>query len=296
MEELVRQAKNYVAQSNRLPEAMKILITTSTLKEGVNIKDEKVRIAFCESHVLSDIQQFAGRVRAGLEILYIISDAKQHVEMDDAIRTSCMEVSYNLLYEIENANKYFNNVVLDSESSLYRWIGFDEEKMRRAKLFYAEDYSLYTAGNEAMRKFIDMIEKNNKYIRFNHLLNKFEIYTFRFNEQLRINRLLVHDDWKKKLKEFADKYGIAYSDETAKKQASSFEIEKRIFELIGKKLIGDEKEELLRFLASEFGISERAKISTYNKALQKHCIHYILKDGNTKVKGKPTRYIVIEHE
>lgn len=58
----------------RLPDDIKIFITTGKNKEGININNEDIKIMFAESCQRAEIIQMAGRVRAGLEYLFVIYD------------------------------------------------------------------------------------------------------------------------------------------------------------------------------------------------------------------------------
>ena len=66
------EAKEYLLPS------VKILLTTSKGKEGININDEDIPCMFCESHYSDDLVQMAGRVRNGLDTLFVIRDARQN--------------------------------------------------------------------------------------------------------------------------------------------------------------------------------------------------------------------------
>lgn len=58
--------------------SIKILLTTSKGKEGININDINISSMYCESHYADDLTQMAGRIRNGLDTLYVIRDAKQN--------------------------------------------------------------------------------------------------------------------------------------------------------------------------------------------------------------------------
>lgn len=61
-----------------LPPEIKIFLTTSQNKEGININNDDIKLMLVESCEHSDIVQMAGRVRKGLDELYILYDAKPH--------------------------------------------------------------------------------------------------------------------------------------------------------------------------------------------------------------------------
>lgn len=72
---VIRQA---LLNEKKIPQEIKIFLTTSQNKEGVNIEDDDINIMFSESSERSSLIQMAGRVRKGVDILAIIYDARQH--------------------------------------------------------------------------------------------------------------------------------------------------------------------------------------------------------------------------
>ena len=60
-----------------LPEDIKLFVSTSRNKEGINIKNKDFSYMIVEAHNQSDVVQMAGRVRYGIDELYIVLDAKQ---------------------------------------------------------------------------------------------------------------------------------------------------------------------------------------------------------------------------
>lgn len=82
--EIIRQS---LLNEEKLPQEIKIFLTTNQNKEGVNIKDDDINLMFSESCERSALIQMAGRVRKGLEIFAILYDAEQH-----APQTSDLEI------------------------------------------------------------------------------------------------------------------------------------------------------------------------------------------------------------
>lgn len=85
------ERKEFIRQSllneEKLPQEIKIFLTTNQNKEGVNIKDDDINLMFSESCERSALIQMAGRVRKGLDIFAILYDAEQH-----APQTSDLEI------------------------------------------------------------------------------------------------------------------------------------------------------------------------------------------------------------
>ena len=63
-----------------LPSDIKLFIATTKCKEGINIMDEDISIMLSENNYYIDLIQMAGRVRKGLNTLYVICDAQQNYD------------------------------------------------------------------------------------------------------------------------------------------------------------------------------------------------------------------------
>jgi len=98
---------NSIVNQGVLPKEIEILLTTSRLREGINLKDKKIKKVFIESHHSIDLSQFIGRVRHGVENVYIIDDAKQNRTDKDAM----LSANYCSIVELDSANKYLDRIV-----------------------------------------------------------------------------------------------------------------------------------------------------------------------------------------
>lgn len=79
------EIENSLKENEKLPDRIKILITTSVHKEGISIENEDIFAVFSESHVHSDLTQMIGRVRNGAEYFFVIYDAEQHFSKEKPI-------------------------------------------------------------------------------------------------------------------------------------------------------------------------------------------------------------------
>lgn len=284
----VRLIKEYIIRKKKLPNKTKLLITTSTLKEGINIKTKDIKIAFCESHLLSDIQQFAGRFREGLKTLYIINDAKQFDITDEQHRKNFLEIFYNAK-ALKRINDFFNNQIKNEESIIY-YKGFGSYNLDELKFYNAllsEDWSIYST-TESAKVFIDMIEEKYRYIRYNHLNNQFEIFFTAFREQLRIYQFFA-SGWETEVCDYCKQNNIKYTNLTASKNVDILDITEYLKSYINKKLFDDVKNNLLEYLRISFGRSRRPQPSTCNKLFEEYNIPYRLVDGHSGNR----RYIIV---
>ncbi len=164
-----------------LPDKCKILISTSTLREGIDIFDQNVT-AICDNHILSNIIQFCGRTRLGDSVFYIVRDKSQH-----KVDNSELLYSYACNNELNAANDFYLNNI--------------EEKRPVSQL----------------TEFIQHVERN-KYIRFNYIKKIFMIDYMRYKEELRLQSCL--NTWEEDLKEYCDEYNILnfYMADSQKKE------------------------------------------------------------------------------
>ena len=74
--------EHYLARHQLLPENIQLFLTTERNKEGINIKNNDVRTMFVESHVECSVVQMAGRLREGIDTLYIVMDSIPHNDFE----------------------------------------------------------------------------------------------------------------------------------------------------------------------------------------------------------------------
>ena len=78
-----KNLRKHIVENASIPANVKIFITTSQNKEGINIEDDDIRFVFAESHCKTDLEQMAGRIRGnpetgtGLYGLVIVHDAPE---------------------------------------------------------------------------------------------------------------------------------------------------------------------------------------------------------------------------
>ena len=135
--EQMKELQKYLEKKEVLPEGIKVLLTTSVSKEGININDENVKLMVSESHIKTDLIQMSGRVRKGLDCLFIIENSFQHSDNfsapDSDICKICLksikEYSKDLfsaygkeeiIKKIENDFKYIKYSVFKDNFMLYK--------------------------------------------------------------------------------------------------------------------------------------------------------------------------------
>ncbi len=311
----------YLINEGRLPENIEFLITTSRLKEGLNIFD--IHVAFCESMLLSDIVQFMGRFRKGLDTLYVISDAKQNVISEKDMRELELDVAYTAWIKIKGLNDFYKNYLMNSNSSFYKVLTnfYNTEDVDIVELintFQDENSFINTYNIHSVRDFVDLIEKTNDNVRFNQIENKFEIYAMKFIESKRVFCELRKgkDAFDKKMVEWVrqteknDGIKIQYIGMKSAMEERTKEIEEENSIILGifqehhlnkTILYGAEKEEIFRNISNLLGINENAKVSSINKKLEERNIKYAFSHAKNRrmVKGCssiPTYTIILKDE
>jgi hypothetical protein len=72
--------EKYIAQNQKLPDEIRLFLPTERNKEGINIRNTDVRTMVVESHVECSVVQMAGRLREGIDTLFIVTDSIEHEE------------------------------------------------------------------------------------------------------------------------------------------------------------------------------------------------------------------------
>lgn len=293
LKEKCAQTKEAILRKRMLEEKCRILLTTSCLKEGVNIESENIKIAFCESHVLSEIQQFAGRIRNGLDVLYIISDARQHLVTDDELHQHYLELHYAIAVGKAAANEYLERAIKNKDSGLYMERDFFDRGDIDAYDLYQGEYSLASIGGSLVPMYIHIVESTNPYLKFNHVTGRFDVFANKYIEQRRVNQILSSYKWLKDISEFSKNNGIEYLELSIQDYVSEEDIIEFCEKCLDAIWIDMEKEDILRDLRYMMLLAPNAAIKTINKSFDSYRIPYQLKTAYTSKQGKNKRGIRI---
>ena len=232
---------NSIVKNQLIPNDIDILYSTSKLKEGVNINNDDIMEVFCESHDMSDIIQFIGRVRKGCLKVNIITDAIPH------------DIFIN---EIE-------------------YLFAKEKLVKAANEYMEENYSIDNDILDIGRKdsFIDYIMKSNQYIFFDYVTNNFRLNQLKYDEQTR--KMNNEKNWKNKLLEYCIDNNINLIDWGKNIKKCIY----NSYEKMAKgdvKLIGQDKiKRYLEIVAQTYRLPNK-KLDVINKYLQDNSIKYKL--------------------
>lgn len=293
MKEKCEKTKQVLLKNRTLDEKSRILLTTSCLKEGVNIENKNIRVAFCESHVLSEIRQFAGRIRNGLDVLFIISDAKQHIVSDEQLHKFYLELHYAVHTGRNNANEYIEKVIKNPNSGLFMEVGFyDIGEIDIAELFEGQ-LSLATMGGSLIPMYIERTESSNRYLKFNHLTGEFDVFANRYIEQRRINKVLKKYNWFKEIKQFSADNGILFTGEEPRDKVEIVKVIEYCNEKLDTIWIDENKKKIKQQLCNMMLLPSNSQLKTINSSFEQYKIPYRIKTTFTSKNKKNKRGISI---
>lgn len=117
-------------EQERFPDNVDLIITTTKLREGVNVKDRRVKTIITELRDSVSLIQCAGRVRYGVENFYIIEGNR-----------FCLESEYQDYYlkgkkQIENHNRTLSDY--DTQEDKDRYIA-SVEKLHKGVLYHSKE-------------------------------------------------------------------------------------------------------------------------------------------------------------
>lgn len=160
-----------------IPNSIQFFVTTSRNKEGININNTDYHNMFVETHLFYDIVQMAGRVRSGIENLYIITDTYQFKYggnfTDILFSKKTMVVNADISNSDDEANKYLISEYLSNEKELDK--NYEERKKNLLHYIkYIEDRFAYVRYNVFRQRFEYFRIKESAEIIANNCIDKFK--------------------------------------------------------------------------------------------------------------------------
>ena len=255
-----------IAENQMLPENIKLLLTTSKNKEGINIWNEDIKALYVESHAEVDIVQMAGRVRNGVDCLYIVTDAGGFGRTENK-----WEYRFSLnrtpIDAIEISEEAGNNI---KKLNLVEYINdYYAELCRKHGIDLKEEWRQHTYGHEAAATFIDFIHGKFPYIKYDYFTDMFALYSDRkssieyFDEQAKRYKSAADD--KERLTTLAKSWfeGIPVIwPEDSQAQIDTYLIENN---LIGMPYDSEKREQIKVAIGKILGKTIKQLNSTLNK-------------------------------
>ena len=165
---LMEETEESLKTTGFLPEDVQLFFTTSRNKEGINIENTDIKFMIIETHNQIDIVQMAGRVRNGLEYVFIINDAEgyEDKEYENLASFTKSKISDFDMQYIGVANEFYSK--LCSENGLY---DLYENSTSNITL-----HSSRKGGINNIKKYINYIHTTFPYVKYSYINNAFEFY------------------------------------------------------------------------------------------------------------------------
>ena len=249
-----------IVTNSEIPMDIKFLLTTSRLKEGINIENDNINEIYCESHMSADILQFAGRVRKGVDTLYIVNDVRQN--------------NYNLVSELDY--KFCKSKGLQACAEYMESIDSTDGDMI-PDLF--DTLISKTLTNPDIAAFVKYVESKFDHIRYNHLENKFELYELRHMAVEQCNNDIGEfnqnaEKYLKKVTGISNVFNKAYQEKKENKETFIQFLENSYKNKL--KLFDKEKDAFKAKFMSAYGLKATSP-QTINKKLKELDIPYEVK-------------------
>ena len=161
-----------VANDKHLPKDIHLWLTTSRNKEGINIENEDIAHLYVESHIQSDIIQMAGRIRTGVEHMYVIVDAQDNHATEwkylAEFSRTYLVTSVNAAGSIDDAcNAMLETICLDNE-----YTGLFNQRDAKVTAYQKK-------GCKDVRDCIDFFHDVFPHARYSYIDNVFRYYHMR---------------------------------------------------------------------------------------------------------------------
>lgn len=148
-----------LSEQSFIPDFVQFFVTTSRNKEGININNSDFHNMFVETHLMYDVVQMAGRVRSGIDNLFIITNAEQFNNgnnLTDILFTKRILVANRDYANSEDdVNHYLISTYLTNEKEIDK---------------------TYEDRQIDLMHFVKYIETRFSYVRYNVFEQKFEFF------------------------------------------------------------------------------------------------------------------------
>jgi len=175
----MKGTESAIATNQQLPDNIKLLLTTSRNKEGINIKNKDIKAMYVETHAEVDIIQMAGRVREGLDTLYIVTDSSGFgkTESDWEHDFTRLLVPIDAI-ELSEEHSHIKELNLVEFCNHFFW-----QLLRGNKIDLKDEFRGNTYGYEKAGAFIDFIHSKFPFIRYDYFKDQFVFYSDRRRSQ-----------------------------------------------------------------------------------------------------------------
>lgn len=267
----MEKTEKYIAQNQKLPDNIQLFLTTERNKEGINIKNADIRTMFVESHVESSVVQMAGRLRNGVDTLYIVTDSLEHEDYESKYEWSSTKDGKIIAIYNEQLEELFKHLQYNPDDA----------------------FTCAPQKNKRIDAFVSFVENKHPYIIFDPIFLRFRLYRDRHRSKMyyeRQNTLFneAKSDPEKLCALVRNWYpNVEISVECSAKLQIAQYIEHR--GLIGIEITSSQQEELLAFI-NHLTMQSRKKLGP---ALKAYGFRFTPKNKHRGCSG--TIQIIAEH-
>lgn len=161
MLEKKKRIEKSLKDNEQLPDDVKIFLSTTKNKEGINIWNDDIKIMFTESTQRAELIQMSARVRKGLDKLIVMTNLPENKKDDYKINIWKQYITKQLYNQIIEQYKHF---ITNENVKEYCLETIDGEEVMTCEKILDEG------------KIIDDIEKCFPYIKYDYFLQDFVIF------------------------------------------------------------------------------------------------------------------------
>ncbi len=166
--QIMKDTEDSLKTTGFLPEDIRLFFTTSRNKEGINIENEDIKYMIIETHNQTDIVQMAGRVRKGLDYVFIVNDSNGYKDNEYE------KIAQFTEGHIANFDKNYIGAANDFYYKLC--------KENKVVNLYCNSTSVVTIHTlkgktaKSLNSFINYIHSTFPYVRYSYINNAFMFY------------------------------------------------------------------------------------------------------------------------
>lgn len=286
--------REQISLNNEIPDGIRVILCSATLNEGIsidNMKENPFSYIITDAHYISTLIQQMGRLRNNIKELWVIGDAKQHININDEIQR-----------ELLLSNLDFKNSLLSylSDEEIPNEDILSKLKFKNSFLNYLTEYAEGIKDYKKRYEFIHWIckEKGFDLLAYSYITHRFQFNDLRYKMRKEINKINeIYNDphlgkisiWEKELYEFTKKYNINFKcsriDKILTKVMEHVKIRKHIETVVNKDFYGNEWNRE-KMVLKELGLGTTEK--TINNTLRSLGLPYDFKKSEKKKHGKNT--------
>lgn len=269
-EQIMRQSErtyNRITEEKLIPDDCRLVISTATLREGVDIKNHNVTV-FIENHILTNIIQFCGRIRSGNNEVYIIRDAQEHQIQHDPFLYSYAEDGFRTSDDEPDCS-------FTKNANIHLYCLTQRHLVERLT-----DEGYMTENHPGGRitdvqRFINYVESINPYVYFDYLTGKFLPFNVKYDEENRLRAIRDMSDgqgWIIQLQQYCSDHDIRFDDVVQRSEDSALQsLKSYLSECAESKarfiVTSTEQNNLIRRLQNWLS-TDKIRISSFNQILQ----------------------------